>query len=183
METKQEDKKYNPMFKKMESEKTKTLKEIATIMNINFETLRLYLSRPEFTKYLRIKMFNNRRKKVFVFNKNFRQELCDFLELKQRFDCVKLLMNYKEDEKEILFEQNEKLKAELDTAHCQNKRLQDKLEMVSKQYNSLLKYHNEWLAEAKRGLNSYENCIQSLEKENERLKQILTDNDICEVKK
>ena len=74
-----------------------------------------------------------------------------------------------------LFEENADLIEE-------NKKLKLELEMASKQYESLLKHHNEWLAEAKKGLDSYEYCIQDLEKENERLKQVLTDNGIWEIK-
>ena len=85
------------------------------------------------------------------------------------------MTRYLFQENSELIEENTKLKLELDTAHCQNRKLQDNLDMVSRQYNSLLRHHNEWLAEAKKGLDNYEFCIQDLEKENENLKKKMAD--------
>lgn len=153
------------------SVKLKTLQEIAQIANINVETLRLYLSRCNFTKYIKSKKINNRWRNAYLFNDDFKRELCDFLEFKGRYECAKLLIDYKESEDKVnkfLFEENEKLKTD-------NKKLQENLDIISKQYTNLLKHHNEWLAETKKNIDNYECCIQDLEKENDQLKHFLID--------
>lgn len=66
-----------------------------------------------------------------------------------------------------------KLEQDLDEAHLKNKELQNLLEITTKQYNSLLKRYNEILQLAKENANANEYCIQELEKENEKLKEIL----------
>ena len=152
-------------------EKTKTLQQIAEIANINLDTLRVYLSRPEFTKYLRNEKINNRHKNVFVFNKSFRQELCNFLELKRKFGCAKLLKDYKEGEEKMtryLFEENADLMEE-------NKRLKESLDLAIKQHEVLVKKYHEVLKLAKESADSNEFCLQELEKENEKLKKTLVD--------
>lgn len=55
----------------------------------------------------------------------------------------------------------------------ENKKLKEDFERVCKQYESLLTHHNEWLAEAKKGLDAYECCLIELEKENAKLKEEL----------
>ena len=69
-----------------------------------------------------------------------------------------------------------KLEQDLDEAHLQNKKLQDLLEVATKQYNSLLKKYNEVLQLAKENADSNEYVIQELEKENEKLREILVLN-------
>lgn len=48
-----------------------------------------------------------------------------------------------------LFEENIKLKSDLDYAHCENKRLQDSLNMAVKQHEILVKKYHEVLKLAK----------------------------------
>lgn len=82
-----------------------------------------------------------------------------------------------------LVEENAKLKSDLEQAHFQYKELEDKYNLAAKQYDSLLKKCNEVLTLAKNNADINEVCLQELEKENERLKQILEENGIFEVQK
>lgn len=82
-----------------------------------------------------------------------------------------------------LVEENTKLKSDLEQAHFEYKELEDKYNLAAKQYGSLLKKYNEVLKLAKDNADSSEYCLQELEKENERLKQILEENGIFEVQK
>ena len=52
-------------------------------------------------------------------------------------------------------------------------KLQQENELITKQYNSLLKKYNEVLRLAKENADSYEYCLRELEEENERLKKEL----------
>lgn len=65
------------------------------------------------------------------------------------------------------------LENDLTQTRLENKKLQEILEITSKQYNSLLKKYNEVIKLAKENADSNEFCIQELEKENEQLKEIL----------
>lgn len=69
------------------------------------------------------------------------------------------------DNKEFIDTMN-KLQQEYD-------KIQSDFCMVCKQYNSLLKHHNEWLSETKKGMDAYEYCLQELEKENAELREKL----------
>lgn len=55
-------------------------------------------------------------------------------------------------------------------------KLQQENELITKQYNSLLKKYNEVLRLAKENADSYEYCLRELEEENERLKKELGDD-------
>ena len=133
-------------------EEIKTIQEIAEIADSSVDLLRTVLGRSEFTKYLTVKKFNNRRRNGYIFNKAFRQELCDFLELKRQFVCAKRIRDYKESEEKMtryLFEENADLIEE-------NKQLKQQLEMVCKQYNNLLNHHNECLKAFKNDIQNNE---------------------------
>ena len=82
-----------------------------------------------------------------------------------------------------LMDENTKLKSDLEQAHFEYKELEDKYNLASKQYDSLLKQYNNVLKLAKENADSNEYVIQDLEKENERLKQVLEENGIFEVQK
>ena len=53
-------------------------------------------------------------------------------------------------------------------------KLQQENELITKQYNSLLKQYNEVLGLAKKNADSNEYCIQTLEQKFEKLKELLT---------
>lgn len=115
------------------------------------------------------------------------QENADLMEenaeLKRQLDGARGLVTVGNKQFTQALEKINELEKQLEQAHYDNKELEDKLDMVCKQYNSLLKHHNDILKSAKEGLDSYEFCLQDLEKENERLKQELSDNGIWEVEK
>lgn len=159
-------------------EKTKTLNEIAEIININCETLRTLLCRSEFTKYISKRKEGNKNKKVFLFNKSFSNDLKNILEIKRRYGCIKLLDDYWKKGKDMtryLFEENADLIEE-------NKQLKESLDLAIKQYEALVNKYHEVLKLAKENADSNEFCLQELEKENEKLKQVLEENGIWEVK-
>lgn len=134
------------------NEKIMSIKEIAEIANIKSDTLRGYLARFTFNKYAKYEKIKNYRQLCYTVNKDFIKDLCDFLELKQRYDCIKLLKDYMKGNKKVtryLFEENADLIEE-------NKQLKQQLEMVCKQYNSLLNHHNECLKAFKKDIKNNE---------------------------
>ena len=119
-------------------------KQIAIILKISPETIREYLGRFTFDKYTRHTKVGRYYQRAYVINKDFINDFNNFLLLKRKQDCIKRLNKFWESEKDIMIKKDN-LEQQLIEAHLENKRLQDSLDMISKQYNNLLKHHNECL--------------------------------------
>lgn len=113
-------------------EELKTINNIANIIHLNLDTLRLYLSRSEFFKYIQKEKINNRWRTVYLFNNDFVKDLKNILDTKRRYDCINFLSEYVNDGKTVdLVAENRKLKESLDLAVKQH-------EMLVKKYHELL---------------------------------------------
>ena len=75
-------------------EKLVTLKDLESITGICWDVLRTYLQGYRFTKFERYEKIDNHRKIIYCFNKDFLDELTNFLWLKRRLGAIKSLQKF-----------------------------------------------------------------------------------------
>ena len=78
----------------MSNQKYITVKKLAEITDLENTTMRTFLSRSEFSKYIYRTKIDNRYKTVYLFNANFVEELCNFLTLKHQYKCIENLKDF-----------------------------------------------------------------------------------------
>lgn len=109
-----------------------TISELSDITDIRPETLRLYLSRSEFTKYYTRGNIghNNSKTTIFYLTADFIEKLASFLLLKNKLNSAKKIKHYWEIHLDLQKQPKEITNDE-------------KLDIVYKQYQSLLNRYNE----------------------------------------
>ena len=120
-------------------DKIMSVKQIAEISKIPQGTLRDYLCRYTFNKYLQNAKINNYKQTGYLVNKSFIEDLCNFLELKQRYSSINALKNYQNGNRNQKKEE-ESLVIKLQEENIELKR---KLEMAIKQHEILIKKYHE----------------------------------------
>lgn len=114
----------------MNKEEYLTLRELSKIIGLQEGAVRTYLSRSEFTKYYKnIRVKKTNKTSVFTLTENFIKDLHDFLIIKKNKKGAEALKNYWEIYLTM------KRQPTIDTCN--------ELEIVKKQYQSLLNRYNE----------------------------------------
>ena len=75
--------------------KTISIEELAKILEITPNTVKVYLCRSEFSKYEKIeKTYRMRKKIVYILNDDFIKELCIFFSIKRDYKKINLLQKF-----------------------------------------------------------------------------------------
>lgn len=75
-------------------EKLVTIETLAEITGLNSNALRTFLHGYRFTKFERNEKISKYRKTVYCFNKEFLQEMSEYLWLKRKIKIIKKLEDY-----------------------------------------------------------------------------------------
>lgn len=140
------------------------LKEMATIIEVNDGTLRVYLSRYEFSKNLAHRLIGNNNKTVCLLNDNFVKNFSDFLVNKNKKESAKLLKQY--------WQKYNKIK---------NNQIEQTLDLTSKHYESLLERYREAIAINKELQKAYQKIMKICQEQADSIAVLDLQNRIKEI--
>lgn len=75
-------------------EKLVTYEDLSRVTGLSLSTFRTYLGNFRFDKYVKYAQINAHSRKCFLFNKDFLNEISEFLWLRRQARVIKCLQNY-----------------------------------------------------------------------------------------